>query len=95
LDGNDSAKQEVISFNTVLDAWSKSSMPQWAEAILEHMGQLHSSRALNTKPTIFSFNLVINCWAKSGRKDAPDVAQNHATAVPCWRQVFQTQCNHL
>jgi pentatricopeptide repeat protein len=75
LDGNDSAKLDVISFSIVLDAWSKSGSPESphrAEAIIERMAQLHGSGALNAKPNNISYNSVINCWAKLGRTDAPD-----------------------
>jgi hypothetical protein len=94
LDGNDSAKPNVISFSAVLDAWSKSrsrDAPQRAEAILECMAQLHSSGGLDTKPNIVSYNSEIDCWAKSSHKQGgsrcgAETAPNNDTAVPCWRQ---------
>jgi len=61
-----------ITFNTVLDAWSRSRLPGAAgraEKLLKYMIQ---SDNIEIKPDIYSFTCVMNAWAKS--KEEPHKA---------------------
>ena len=66
------------SFNTVLDAWSKSASPeatQRAEQILSRMHQHFESGEVDTKPSVVSYAIVITCLAKSRPQEAADRAE--------------------
>merc|ERR1740139_1905454 len=61
-----------------VDAGAKSGekgAPMRAEAILQHMNQLHQEGQKNLKPTTGIFNAVINSWARSGEACAPERAE--------------------
>ena len=76
---NEPAKSDVLSFNTVLDAWSKSASPeapQRAEQILFRMLKHFESGELDTKkPNDVWYMTVINCWVKSRQQGAAERAE--------------------
>jgi pentatricopeptide repeat protein len=89
VQGNQSAMPTVVSFSTVLNAWSKSRSSsssnnnsnnqkalQRAEAILVRMWELYDSKKLlHIKPTLVSYNCVIDSWANSSQANAAQQAE--------------------
>jgi pentatricopeptide repeat protein len=72
VNGDESVKSDVRSFNTLLDAWSKSgssTAPRRAEQILSRMLKHLESGVLDTKPDFFSYTPFIKCWAKSRQQE--------------------------
>ena len=68
VNGNEAAKPTVISFSTVLDAWSKCKSkhsPQRAEKMLLKMWKLYESGKLDDPPSNFCYNCTITTWANS------------------------------
>jgi pentatricopeptide repeat protein len=80
LNGNESARPNVISFSVVLNAWSKcrsNDAPERAEAILSRMRELYQKDGdkWDTKPNAVSYTSVMDCWAKSRLPAAPERAE--------------------
>ena len=64
----------TINFNTVIDAYAKTSRPQDAERVLLWMDELSSAMknekdAAAVQPDIISFNAVIDAWARVAHSD--------------------------
>ena len=73
----DVVKPNVICFNTVIDAWSKtrgSSSAENAHAILQKMEDL-SETSNDLFPDTISYTSAISAYARSGRDDAGDRAE--------------------
>jgi hypothetical protein len=68
-------KPDLISFNTVLNAWSRfvpydQDAPRKAEELLNFMKELHDKGSLkNCEPDAYSYTTLINAWAKSSGQD--------------------------
>jgi pentatricopeptide repeat protein len=65
----------VLCFNSVINAWSKSGQPEaahMAEALLQRMQDFAKSwNESSLFPDTVSFNSVLNAWARSKERDAP------------------------
>jgi pentatricopeptide repeat protein len=62
------AKPNLISWNSLMAAYSKSKRPEAlvrAEAAIEKMKALHVSGELQAKPDVTSFNCLLQCLARS------------------------------
>eukprot|EP00804_Cyclotella_cryptica_P012196 CCRYP_009871-RA/>CCRYP_009871-RA protein AED:0.05 eAED:0.05 QI:118/1/1/1/1/1/6/214/1064 len=71
LEGDESVKPDVISFNTVLNAWSKSKKPTIgakSAEILHTMQKLSERGDFNVKPDNVSLTTVINSLIKSSKR---------------------------
>ena len=77
--GNDEVKPDVVTFNSVINAWSKSGekdAPIRAEALLQRMKDLAELTGdADVMPDVVSFNSAIDAWAKSGDTIAPHRAE--------------------
>jgi hypothetical protein len=63
----------LITFNSILNAWAKSTEPRAAssaEALLQKMERSHEQNKLDFRPDNISYTTVIDALAKSGEKDA-------------------------
>jgi len=88
LTSNDSlaVRPNTITFNTVIDAWSKSNEPKGAaraEKLLKTMQKLHEEGYPDVRPDTYSFASVLNAYAnsnnpKSARK-AEDILKHMQT----------------
>lgn len=70
--------QNVITFNTVLDAISKSKgkgVAARAENILNKMQQMYEQGCKDVRPDTFSFASVLNAHANSGERGAAEKAE--------------------
>jgi pentatricopeptide repeat protein len=72
---------DVVSYNTVILAWSNAGQPKRAEALLEEMfhawGQdTKEGHADIIRPDRVTFNTVISAWARSNDPDAAERAQS-------------------
>jgi pentatricopeptide repeat protein len=73
---------DVVSYNTVLLAWSNAGEPKRAEALLEEMFHAwvqdtkegHADSTI--RPDRVTFNTVISAWARSNDPDAAERAQS-------------------
>jgi len=72
---DDRIRPTVVSYNAVINSWSKCAdpvSPYKAEEILQEM--IHGWRILGddaVKPDVVSFTSCIDAWAKSGENEAP------------------------
>jgi pentatricopeptide repeat protein len=76
--GNENTKPDLVSYNSVLNAMSKSltdKAPERAEIIIKKMWELYESGLFPTKPDAISYTCLIECWAISRRRDAPEQAE--------------------
>ena len=78
--GNLEAKPTLVTFNTMIDACSKSrSKPKrnekdavdMAEQFLATVQDWYARNELDTPGDVYTYSGVINCWNKSQRPDAP------------------------
>ena len=70
--------QNVITFNTVLDAISKTreeGAAERAETILNKMQRMYEQGCKDVRPDTFSFASVLNAYANSGQPDAARKAE--------------------
>jgi pentatricopeptide repeat protein len=76
---------DIVSYNTVILAWSNAGQPQHAEALLEEMYHAwvedskegrNSSDTTMIQPDRISFNTVISAWARSNEPNAAERAQS-------------------
>jgi pentatricopeptide repeat protein len=69
-------KPDIISFNTVVRAWAKTSHPQSAkraEAVLQKLSKLHETGLLlDLQPDRITFNTIIHAYAKLGATNDAD-----------------------
>jgi len=71
------AKPNIITFNTMINACSKSDrddIPETAEQILTIIDVWHGRKDLQEGPNTITYSGVINCWSKSNRPEAPSRA---------------------
>lgn len=83
-ESNTDAKPNLRTFNTVINACSKSDgrgVPETAEKLLETVSLWHSRGDLEEGPDIFTYSGVINCWSKSSRPEAPQRALGILKAI--------------
>ncbi len=72
------SRADVVSFNSVLDAWAKSGQndaPTKAEALLQKMIDYSVAGRMEVTPNVVSYNMVITAWANSNHEDAPHRAE--------------------
>jgi pentatricopeptide repeat protein len=72
---------DVVSYNTVILAWSNAGEPKRAEALLEEMfhawvQDTKEGHADSIRPDRVTFNTVISAWARSNDPDAAERAQS-------------------
>jgi pentatricopeptide repeat protein len=72
---------DVVSYNTVILAWSNAGEPKRAEALLEEMfhawvQDTKEGHADIIRPDRVTFNTVISAWARSNDPDAAERAQS-------------------
>lgn len=78
-EGNETAKPDVTSFNTLLKAWAYSKSPDApykAMTIIERMHELHKTGALEVAPNVVSYTTVILSYGLSKQPGAPVGADN-------------------
>jgi len=66
-------KPDIISWNSVVEAWSNSTdhtAVHRAEAVLDRMTTLHESGELQDPPNLFTYTGMINVWLKSELPEA-------------------------
>lgn len=72
--GNENAKLEVSHFNTVMDAWAKTSRadaPEKVKQLLQQMKDLRENHTLSKlRPNVVSFSILISAWSRSRSQDA-------------------------
>lgn len=72
--GEEHLKPNTVTFNSVMDAWAKSSGgtlgARKAEALLEKMHQQYRAGDTHVQPNVMSYNTVLSAWARSGTKCA-------------------------
>eukprot|EP00978_Attheya_sp_CCMP212_P031796 scaffold121532_cov61-Attheya_sp.AAC.1 len=77
--GDVSMRPNVVTFTSVIDAWSKSKSrdaPQRAEALKDEMIYMYESGAYpDVKPSRVTYNALINTWAKSQERGAAQNAE--------------------
>ena len=78
--GEETVKPNIITYNSVMQAWANVGNPQRAEAIL--MALMGREDGITTVPvvsrlvpTTISFHIVINGWAKHGGSEAGERAE--------------------
>jgi len=67
-DGYYSSQPDLVSYNTVMDAWARSGeadSAKRAEQLLQRMEEQYSNNHATIKPNTRSYNTVINAFAKS------------------------------
>jgi len=72
-----SCKPDLISYNTVINAWSRSKDPDGpnrAEAILNHMEKQYKNGLSSIQPDVVSYTSCIAGWARSKTDITPDKA---------------------
>jgi pentatricopeptide repeat protein len=73
------AAPNLITFTAVLSAWAKTSnnaqAPERAELLLQRMGQLSQSGALDVKPNVISYSIVLDCLARSKTRSGAERAE--------------------
>ena len=55
-------KPDIVSYNSVLNAFAKSKQPIAAQKLLEKMEEIYDARISNIKPDIYSYNIVMGAW---------------------------------
>jgi pentatricopeptide repeat protein len=78
LESKNHIDPDVITFNSVIDAWAKSGRqeaPLRAEAVLKKMIALGDAGWHKASPNVISFTSVISAWANSGDQQAPQRAE--------------------
>ena len=77
--GNKNVQPDIVTFNSVILAWSKSSHPDSAiraEGILKRLGDLHNKGfLLDVQPDVVSYNSIIHSYAKSRHRGAATNAE--------------------
>ena len=73
--GNKSAKPDIITYNTLLDAWSKSGLeeaPIEAEKLVHHVSSLYyGSEKLDNGPDESTYRtIMLTCWSNSNHPTA-------------------------
>lgn len=70
MNGNEKLRPNVRSFNTVLSAWAKSTLPhahEKAEELFRRMGELHENGVLEDPTDTISYNCLLNSLSKRAR----------------------------
>jgi hypothetical protein len=73
-----SCKPDLISYNTVINAWSRSKdpdAPKRAEAILNHMESQYQNGLSSIRPDVVTYTSCIAAWARSKATITPNMAQ--------------------
>jgi hypothetical protein len=76
-DSNNSCQPDIISYNTVINGWSRSKDPKApirAEAILNHMEKQYKNGLSNIQPDVVSYTSCIAAWARRKTNITPDMA---------------------
>eukprot|EP00957_Ditylum_brightwellii_P047225 3586710-Ditylum_brightwellii.AAC.1 len=71
---NFAARPTLLSYNTVLNAWTKSFYPEAADHALSLLKQLEDDKG-GVRPDIFTCTSVIDALAKSGTKTSVEKAE--------------------
>mmetsp|Transcript_10992 Transcript_10992/g.16192 ORF Transcript_10992/g.16192 Transcript_10992/m.16192 type:complete len:1021 (-) Transcript_10992:273-3335(-) len=71
---NFAARPTVLSYNTVLNAWAKSSYPEAADRALSLLKQLEDGKR-GVRPDVFTYTSAIDALAKSGTKKSAEKAE--------------------
>ncbi len=86
--GEFDTKPNVVTYNTLLDCWAKSSSKgsaEKAEKLFREMQDLYKSGDNGLKPNVISYTTVINAWAnecsKFGGSEAVGKAQSLLTEM--------------
>jgi Pentatricopeptide repeat domain len=83
MNGNERVLPNIRSFNAVLSAWSKSSMPnayEMAEELIRRVLQLHENGVLKEPPDTVSYNCLLATLAKRPHQ-VPDPVATAETLV--------------
>jgi len=75
--GDENLAPDMISYNCLIDAWSKSSSPdagKKAEGVLADMWKMHEEHHPDMKPNAQNYNAALNAWAKSNDPNAVENA---------------------
>jgi len=63
---------DLVSYNTVMDAWSKSRVPEAPDAAERLLKRMMDDESV--EPNTNSFNLLIDAWANSNKENSVDKA---------------------
>jgi pentatricopeptide repeat protein len=78
-DGQDTVLPDIVSYSTVMKAYSKSRTSAAAEKaseLLQELQKLSSSGASSLKPSVSTYTFAIVAWGNSQRHDAAEQAEN-------------------
>jgi pentatricopeptide repeat protein len=71
---SDRIRPNIVTWNTVILAWSKSSSPDAASRAQSLLTRMYDpSNAPSVRPNLRTLNTVLLCWSRSNRKDCPDM----------------------
>jgi pentatricopeptide repeat protein len=73
--GDKELKPNVVSYNTVINAYAKAGNADRAEAILEEMHQDYEQGNHDAKANVCSFNTVLSAWSRSGSAKGAERAE--------------------
>ena len=74
MEQDETIQPDIISYNSVLNAFSKAKDPISAQLLLERMENMYSE-GYHVKPDTYSYNTVISAWAFSGRDRGAEIAE--------------------
>jgi pentatricopeptide repeat protein len=81
MKGDDQTLPDTISYNTVMQAWSKSECPNSVPQVLNLLEEMKSSDARRCKPDHRTYNAVLNALAKSRTGNATRLVEDFLTEI--------------